>query len=463
MKQSFVKSILFLALLVPTSVFATNGYWSTGYGTKSKSIAGACVAMRFGAMCAASNPGSLVFVGNRLETGLALFAPSRGFTANNDMEMPPQNYAFIPPGSYESENDYFLIPHFAYNYELNEDSTLGIAIGGNGGMNSEYGTPGNEMFQLPAVFSAFNPSNNPDMANIPGIEEFDATSPTGIDMIQLFIGLTYSRKINEYHGIGITPILAIQTMSVNGLEPFKMFSLHPDNVTGKGRDIAYGGGLRVGWSGEVSPGLILGASYQTKMWMNKFDKYKGLFAEEGSFDIPANLDIGFSYKFQQQWTFAFNYQYIFYSDVKSISNSSDIPFTSDLMNPDIAQMFGIETTSPALGADNSIGFGWKNMGVMKFGLQWEYSPEWTLRAGYSRASDAIPDSQALFNILAPATVKDHYTFGFSHLLNNNQEISLAATYAANAKIYGKNPNTGPQTGFLEMDQWELELGWSKKF
>ena len=471
MKKQYLQAAVFTALALPVTSWATNGYWSTGYGTKSKAIAGACVAMRFGAMCSAINPGSLAFVGNRMEAGAAVFAPSRGFTANADLEMPPQNFAFIPPGEYESDNDYFLIPHFGYNRMLDEHSAIGVAIGANGGMNSEYGAPDNPMFPLPAVFSAFNPSNRPGMGQIPGIENFDATSPTGIDMMQLFIGVTYSRKLNEQHGIGVTPILAVQSMEVQGLEPFKMFSKHADYVTGNGRDFSYGGGLRVGWSGEAADGLLLGASYQTRMWMSKFDEYKGLLAEEGGFDIPPNMDLGFSYKFDPAWTFAFGYQRIFYSDVKSIGNSSDMVFTPDRMGPETVAMLagmGMPTApgmggNPALGSDNGLGFGWDDIDIFKFGLQWMYSPVWTFRAGYSRASDAFPSSQALFNVLAPATVTDHYTFGFTRTLKNKHEINLALTYAANAKIHGQNPNTGPQTGYVEMNQWELELGWAMRF
>ncbi len=50
-----VAALVVLVLLVSSPAVATNGYWSQGYGPKSKSMAGACVAMAFGAMCAASN------------------------------------------------------------------------------------------------------------------------------------------------------------------------------------------------------------------------------------------------------------------------------------------------------------------------------------------------------------------------------------------------------------------------
>lgn len=36
----------------------------------------------------------------------------------------------------------------------------------------------------------------------------------------------------------------------------------------------------------------VGASYQTKMVKTDFDRYSGLFADQGGFDIPANWQAG---------------------------------------------------------------------------------------------------------------------------------------------------------------------------
>ena len=414
------------ALGIPT-VQATNGYWSHGYGPKSKSIAGACVAMIYGPMCASTNPASMVRVGNQIEFGLSLFSPDRGFTANDDASPvgPPLGPASIPPGTYDSENEYFLIPHFGYNRMLDEHSSIAIAFGGNGGLNTEYDA---------AVFANFG---NPQF---PGTL---ATAPTGIDVLQAFLGITYSRALNEHHSIGITPIFAIQTLEATGLEPFKPFSLHPDKLTNQGQEISLGGGIRVGWLGQVTDRLRLGASYQSKMWMQPFDEYKGLLAEEGNFDIPANLDLGFAFDITPDVTFAFNYQRIWYSDVPAIGNASDLVFIPG---------------SILLGTDGGLGFGWEDMDIYKFGIDWRTSPTLTLRAGYSHNNQVIPDDQALFNILAPATVRDHYTAGFSYRLSEKYDLSGAALYAPEADISGTNPNTGPQTGSIRMSQWEVLVG-----
>ena len=423
-------SALFLCSTVAAPVaLATNGYWSHGYGPKSKAMAGACVAMTYGPMCSSTNPATLVRVGDKMEFGLSLFAPDRGFTANDDGSPvgPPLGPPSIPAGEYDSDNQFFLIPHFGYNRMLDEYSSIGIAVGGNGGLNTEYDS---------AVFRNFG---NPMMP------ETLATSPTGIDMLQAFVGLTYSRALNERHSIGITPILAIQTLEVTGLEPFKPFSLHPDKLTNKGQEVTYGGGVRIGWLGQVTDRLRLGASYQSRIWMEPFDDYKGLLAEEGDFDIPANLDLGFAYDVTPDVTFSFNYQRIWYSDVASIGNASDLVFMPG---------------TTLLGTDDGLGFGWEDMDIYKFGIEWRTNSDLTLRAGYSRNNQVIPNDQALFNILAPATVRDHYTAGFSYRLSDKYELSGAAMYAPTDTVRGTNPNTGPQTGELRMNQWEVLVGLS---
>ncbi len=424
--------IIAAMLLFPTISSATNGYWAHGYGPKSKSIAGACVAMAFGAMCTASNPGSLVLVGNRMEAGVSLFSPNRGFNANNNASSvgPPTGPASIPTGQYESSNQFFLIPHFAYNRMLNENTSLGITVGGNGGMNTEYDK---------AVFANFG---NPMMPSTL------ATTPTGINLMQGFIGLPLSYKLNAQHSIGIAPIIAIQSFEAKGLQPFTSFSLHPESVTNNGQDMSYGGGVRIGWLGQITPQLNLGASYQTKLWMSKFDKYKGLFAEEGGFDVPPNYDLGFSYKFTPTFTLAFDYQRIEFEKIKTIGNAADLVFMPG---------------QTLLGTEHGLGFGWKNMNIYKIGAQWEYTPDLSFRVGFSYADQVVPESQALFNVLAPAVVTQHYTFGFTKKLDAKNEISTAVMYAPKDSVQGTNPNTGPQTGDIYMDQWEIEIGWAMRF
>jgi len=305
-----------------------------------------------------------------------------------------------------------------------------IYIGGNGGMNTQYDSP---------IFENFANPNDPSTT---------PSSTTGIDLSQLFAGITYSRKISERHSFGITPIFAVQSFEATGLQPFTSFSAHPDKVTDNGKDYAYGAGLKIGWLWRVNKHLNLAASYQSEILMSDFNDYKGLFADEGNFNVPQNYDVGFSYKINSDITFVFDFQHIDYASVSAMGNASDLVFTPG---------------SIQLGTKDGLGYGWEDMDIVKLGLQWQFKPSLTLRAGYSHASDIFPESQALFNILSPAVIKEHYTFGFGKQIGSKNEINVAFMYAPNEKVSGLNPNTGPQTGFVEMEEWEIEVGWGRRF
>ena len=425
MRKNTMQWALLAGLAVSTQALATNGYLSHGYGPVAKSMAGACVAMVETAMCGAHNPATLAELDNRWEIGAALFSPDRGFQANNDFQSPP--YASIPPGNYQSENDLFLIPHFAYNHRLDADTQVGFIFGGQGGMNTEYDD---------AVFRNFTPPGAPPY--------YQATSPTGVDLMQMFMGVSYGKRLNEQHSVAIMPILAIQAFEAQGLEPFRGVSVAPDKVTDNGQDWSWGGGARIGWLWHATDRLNIGASYQTRLWMTSFDKYEGLFAEGGDFDMPPVLDLGIAYDFNSDWTATFNYQHIWYEDIKALGNPADL-----VMAPG----------NPVLGADDGLGFGWKNQHVYKLGVRYKYSPDLTFRAGYSHGSQVVPGDQALFNVLAPAVARDHFTFGFSKTLASNNEIHLSFMYSPEEEVHGQNPNTGPQTGNLYMSQWDIEIGW----
>jgi long-chain fatty acid transport protein len=359
----------------------------------------------------------------------------------------------------------FLIPNFGFTWQLDDKSSFAVALAGQGGMNTEYPTATFRNFAFPAntTLAGFGPQGPifepvlpDDPRNLNPNGQFNASKPTGVDLIQVGIGLTYARQLTERHALGITPIFAIQRFKAEGLQPFTqvgpdgqaLFSVSPDNVTNNGFDYSFGGGVRVGWLGTVANGLDLGVSYQTKLYMTDFDDYKGLFAEGGNFDIPAILNAGLAYNLTPKLTLAFDYQRIFYSDVKALNNSNALkPLGNN-----------------RLGSDDGLGFGWEDVNVYNFGAQYDHSDHWSFRVGYSHGDQPFESAQALFNILAPATIQDHLTAGLTYRFGQGQEINLAYMHAFDNEIEGQNvPNTGTQTGNVRMSQNEVEIGWAYRF
>jgi long-chain fatty acid transport protein len=72
-----------------------------------------------------------------------------------------------------------------------------------------------------------------------------------------------------------------------------------------------------------------------------------------------------------------------------------------------------------------------------------------LRAGYSHASNPVPD--ATVHPLFPAIVKDHYTAGFGYQIGKNMTLDAALSHApkvtVNAGMLGGAPITHSQTNY----------------
>ncbi|MCK5127243.1 MAG: outer membrane protein transport protein [candidate division Zixibacteria bacterium] len=419
----FVGALVILALAFNPCAQATNGYFSHGYGVQSKSMAGVAAALPRDAFVTATNPAGMVGLGNRYDIGFSLFNPNRSHTVTGT---PSGQMGTFPltPGSLESGSTTFIIPGLAANWMLSPKTSLGVTIYGNGGMNTDWDAK---------VY------NNP-MAPV--------TQPTGINLIQLFVSTTLAQKLSDKHSAGIAGIFAYQRFEAKGLQAFGGFSEDGTKLTDNDASGSNGFGLRIGYLGEPINGLHIGGSYQTKIFMTEFDEYAGLFAEKGDFDIPATWTAGIAVDLSRTLTLAADIQQIFYSDVKSIANP---------MNPANFQQ-GV-----LLGNENGSGFGWEDMTVFKFGLEWEGIVDMPLRLGYSFSDQQpIPEDEMMFNILAPGVIEQHLTFGFSRKMCGGKELSFSVMRAFSNKVSGPNPMEvpGTQTIDLEMDQWEFSLGFS---
>lgn len=404
-----------------TNVQATDGYFSYGYGTQYKMMAGAGMSVSRSSLIVATNPAGISFLDTRYDLGVSLFSPSRQYTVEGN---PSGMGMGLYPGTTKSDKNVFFIPTLGANWKLGEKSSLGAAIYGNGGMNTEY----------PAVG---------------GTGVYGGSVPTGVNLNQMFINASYAYKLSENHALGVSAVLGYQWFKAYGLESFGMISSDPNNLTNNDNDNSMGVGFRVGYMGQVGD-LHLGAYYQSQISMGKFDKYKGLYEGQGSFDIPANFGFGLGYDISEKFTLLFDYKMIMYSQVPSIGNPYVSPFGGEgSPNPNFIP----------LGMDGAMGFGWKDMNVFKLGAEIGISESLLLRAGYSYGKQPIPETEMLFNIVAPAVTESHLAAGFTKLLGDN-ELNFSFMYAPNNSVSGPNAFDPAQTITLEMSQIEVEIGFS---
>jgi len=439
-----------VALTFPATAWATNGYFSHGTSIAEKGMAGAGVAFSQDTLAAANNPAGMVWQGTRYDIGAALFAPDRKYTAKGGPAPGCDPFTGQCPFSIgdgnqdrDSDNDFFLIPQFGYNWVIDDDSTIGVSVFGNGGLNTSY--KGGTATLYPQ--GPFGPA-----ATLPGTFG-DGTA--GVDLAQLFLATTYARKITETSSWGISGIAVYQRFKARGLDNFAGFSTDAENLSDNGYNHSTGFGVRVGVQAEITSGVRIGAAYQPKIDMDEFDDYSGLFADDGDFDIPSNFTVGLAVDIGKTGVFVLDVQQINYEDVDSVSNSID-----GLSNNCLDATFS-PTGKGCLGGSDGAGFGWEDMTVVKVGFQWQTGTKNTWRVGYSTGDQPIPDDETLFNILAPGVMEEHFTAGFTRQLDDKSSINFAAMYAPNKSVKGTSPFDPTQDIEIEMHQYELAISYSR--
>lgn len=439
MKRNVVLALAVAAAVAAPGAFATNGYFSHGYGLTAKGMGGAATATAKDTFGGANNPASMVWVGNRVDVGLDLFNPVRSASRTGS--------TMGINGAADSDSEHFFIPEFGYNNMVNPNMSFGVTVYGNGGMNTDY--PGGQIAAGTCLSLGF--ATDPGPYNI-----LCGTGKLGVDLMQLVIAPTLSYKISNTQSVGVSPLLGYQRFKADGLQGFANFSSDSTKLTNNGYDTATGFGIRIGWMGKMSDAVTLGAAYSSEVAMSKFDKYAGLFAEQGDFDMPSNYNLGMAIKAGPATTVAVDYQRINYTDVKSVSN----PSTN-----------GGAVMANTLGGADGRGFGWGDVDVWKIGVEHQYSKNLILRAGYDRSDNPITSRDVTFNIIAPGVVQDHYTLGFTHLMDKSSELTMAFSHVAENKVSGAslyaNPSwlgtAGGGTEEIKMHQNSLGIAWAKKW
>lgn len=407
-----------LAPLFSTSAFATTGYFMHAYSVNSQGNAGTAIANFQDSLTIASNPAGLSWMGQRFDTGLTIFSPERESEISGNI--------YGANGQYKGNSrKYFLIPDVGYVHPINEQLTAGIAVYGNGGMNTNY-------------------KNNPYAV-------YGNSGSAGISLSQAFISPALSWKYADNQSVALAANIMYQRFKAQGFDGdvFGGVSANQEAISNRGNDDSYGVGARIGWSAKPTEKLTLGASYSSKIDASRFKKYEGLFAEHGDFDVPESYGVGLNYQLTPALSVATDYLRINYSDVDSVGNGLDQLFRNNLF-----------------GTEQGPGFGWKDINVYKVSATYQASEKLTLRAGYSYNDQPVQQDQTFLNILAPGVVQEHLSVGASWKIDDQQKVSLAYTHALEETVKGQNSipaNFGGGEANLSMSQNILGISYGLEF
>ncbi len=474
MQISLKKTLLALSISICLSpaAFATNGLAPTGLGQVHKAMGGAAVGNPQNTTTMMTNPAAASFVDSGFDVGIELFRPKRTAKNNSDFSPsgarspydaqgkptnPPPYDTLNPQGTLTKGTEYsgdgkknFLIPEFSYNRNYGGFS-LGISAYGNGGMNTQYdNSPAFAADALsangiPIIGNDGKPTGQtPD--HVPdSVFNFNSTSTgpkgtTGVNLEQLFIAPTISKKINAKHSIGLSLNLVWQRFEAKGLSALAAGSINPTKFTDQGKSSATGVGATIGWMGQLNNRFTMGASYRLKTKMSKFEEYAGLFPDGGEMHVPAALTVGASVKVTPKTTVAADIQQIYYSDVAATGNA---------FKPS------------GFGGKDGPGFGWDDQTVVKVGVKQQMGQKLALLAGYNHGKSPVGAEDTFFNALTPAVVEDHLSLGFEYKVSKNSAITGSYTHTFKNEVEG-DVAKGQQFD-ISMEQDAAGIGFSKKF
>jgi len=416
-------AIWLLVALAPA--MATEGYLVNGVGARNKALAGAGVASSKDATAASLNPAGLVNVENQINVSVSALELNGGFSSSGTGGLDPD-------GHHNSDAGLVIIPNFAASWRVNWGifDVVGLTAYANGGVNTRY-----------------KDITNGNCGGFGGGSGVFCGGPMGIELEQAFYSIAFAKTIMPGVSIGVAPIVAKQTGKIQGAGLFAGFSIDPDNFSNRGTDESWGAGARGGIEWAAAPWLRFGVAGNTVIHMQNFDKYRGLLAEQGGFDIPATIQAGVAIDLRPGLTMMLDYKRIWFGSIASVNN------------PSTNFNFG----AGDFGADDGAGFGVQDVDVIKFGLEWRQSPALTLRAGYSYNTAPIGSRDADLNIMTLGVVQHHITGGLKYQLTPSLDLELAAMYAPHASVDGVELGAPGRQVHIEMSQFEFTAGVVYRF
>jgi len=206
---------------------------------------------------------------------------------------------------------------------------------------------------------------------------------------------------------------------------------------------SYGTGMRVDFNSTLSEQMSWQIGFQSRVNMDAFNNYRGVYSEPGSFDIPASANVGLGYALSQDFKLDLDVERVMYSQIA--------PFTSNALPTRFLVLLG-SSISPA--------FTWQDLDVYSLGATWRDPSDgiWSLR--YSSREQPLPTSRLLQNALTPYLSDHDVEFAFARMFGKSS-LHLAATYAPTQFVLGLPTSNSLRNG--NGNTLEYELLWVTRF
>lgn len=280
----------------------------------------------------------------------------------------------------------------------------------------------------------------------PGVEPEAGFQGTSFDRQYFSPGIEH--QFSEGSVLGVAAIIAHQRYSAASLgltaasrpgdSPWIPSTYSPQHESG------YGTGVRLALRQEVVEGIALDAGYQSRINMEEFAAYRGVYAQAADLDIPARATVSLAFQATERSWLNVAIERVMYSDISA--------FPSRYLPNRFLSLLG-DSTSPA--------FNWEDLTVYSVGYTWSDGADQQWHIDLSTRTQPSPSSRLLNQALKGDLADSALIVGYSRRTGLRSRLAFNAAYAPSEFAFGGSV-LGVTTDELDQ-QIELEAMWTLSF
>jgi hypothetical protein len=275
--------------------------------------------------------------------------------------------------------------------------------------------------------------------------ELGSSAALGSGLLRSGFAPTLRTSLPSGVQFGLGVVLAQQRFLTPGMGETTRRADHPNVVAqfGPQGEVVSGHGLRAQLSVPAGESSFWTVSLQSKLEMEPFKSYRGVYSEAGDFDVPGQAGLRFGRNVGPA-TLSLGVDRVFYSDIAAVTS------------------YGLPNRFLSLlGDGGSPDFAWRDLTVYSAGIDLASSRDGSLSLRFSTRLQPSPTSTLLDAAMRPDYSNRNLSLAYRHGLGRYGEFLLNASYSGASYFATGMPLR--QARFDRGSIAEIEMLWSYLF
>lgn len=293
-------------------------------------------------------------------------------------------------------------------------------------------------------------TQNLPLAAMPQLQSAQAadSSPVLASLSTPFVGSATNTGLSRQFGkdgrLDLAVVLAHQRFAAISLDGHDYSATQPRSAALASAGASSGTGLELGARDALLAGLDWYAGYRSRINMDSFQNYRGIYGNPGDLDIPARMQVGLSWQVRRATWLDFGVERVKFSSIE--------PFVSTALPRRLLAVLG-DGTSPE--------FSWRDLDIYSLTAGHDFGQNNRLSLRYSTGEQPRPTSPLLAKLLEEDAAD--YSLGLSFLHRSDDvQWRFMANYAPAEFVLGV-PTSARRNRPGSARQLEFESTWSWSF